>query len=280
MYSRSYGFASDNVLNFTVATHDGTIVRASLDTNADLYWALRGVGGGNFGYVLEMTHRIHRINATEMPNGQYSFINITWINTDAKVALLNWLTFLKDTVSFPVVNRKHVLSAMATNVTEAMLEVILNFQPNRTMNIGSWTEFIYLNKATKDSNTAYAFPDASFDFATGVGWQNPDYDSYAIGMSEAFFQKLIHAATPTNSIVGAYLNYIDPYLPNWQTMYYRHHWDRLREIQIKWDPNWYFRFPQGIPPTKNGSVQITVRSSSMIYLILPFLLLLLEQQLK
>ena len=36
-------------------------------------------------------------------------------------------------------------------------------------------------------------------------------------------------------------------------MYYRHHWDRLREIKTRWDPTWYFRFPQGIPPSTEGS---------------------------
>lgn len=320
MYSRPYGLASDNVLNFKVALYNGSIVTASSEINSDLYWALRGGGGGNFGYVLEMTHKIHRINGTDLPNGQISFLNMTWINTDIKTALKNWLTFLKEVadldtrisfnvlvavngdnnfifmscsfngpsseidsifdpwlsknptpnsfivsnytqidisrvlnVPFPVANREHVLSVMAVNVTDAMLDVILNFQPNSTAGIGSWTEFIYLHNANKDKNTAYAFPDVQFDIAPGVSWHNPDDDPYARNMSETFLQKLIDAAAPTNSIVGAYLNYIDPYLPNWQKMYYRDHWDRLREIQTKWDPTWYFRFPQGIPPYNEKS---------------------------
>ncbi len=72
-------------------------------------------------------------------------------------------------------------------------------------------------------------------------------DYIAIGVAESWLQRLFNAAVPTQSIVGSYLNYIDPYLQNWQTMYYRHHWNRLREIKTRWDPTGYFRFPQGIP---------------------------------
>ena len=331
MYSRSFGLASDNVLSFTVALYNGSVVTASSAINPDLYWALRGGGGGNFGFVLEMTQKIHRINGTKLPKGQYSFLNITWVDADIKAALMNWLTFLTNVadldtrisfntlvvvdgasnfvlmscsfngpqeeiesvfgqwlaqnpkpnsytvhnytqtdisrvlnVPFPVANREHVLSAIAVNVTEAMLDVIVNFQPNSTAGIGSWTEFIYLHNANKDRNTAYAFPDMLFDIAPGVSWKNPDDDPYAIEMSEQFLQKLLDAAAPTKSIVGAYLNYIDPYLRDWQTMYYRHHWDRLREIQTKWDPTWYFRFPQGIPPYDQQSAAYRLTKEHMV----------------
>jgi hypothetical protein len=315
MYSRSFGLASDNVLNFEVALYNGTVVTASSTMNSDLYWALRGGGGGNFGYVLEMTQKIHRINRTELPYGQFSFLNITWIDVDMRRALNNWLIFLKEVadmdtrisfnaivgigeegnllmmwcsfngpqveidplfgpwlsknpkpnffkmfnytqnditrelgVPFPVENREHILSAMAINITEPMWDVILDFKANSTAGVGAaWTELIYLHNANKDKNTSFAFPDISFDIAPGVGWKNPDIDPYAIDMAEKFLQKLIDAAAPTQSIVGAYINYIDPYLRDWETMYYRNYWDRLREIKTKWDPTSYFRFSQSIP---------------------------------
>jgi FAD/FMN-containing dehydrogenase len=57
--ARHFGMAADNVLAFEVAMANGTrIVRAAADENADLYWALRGGGGGNFGVVTAVTFRV------------------------------------------------------------------------------------------------------------------------------------------------------------------------------------------------------------------------------
>ena len=55
-YARKLGLQTNNVTAFEVVTPAGEIVRADAETNADLFWALRG-GGGNFGIVtaLEFT---------------------------------------------------------------------------------------------------------------------------------------------------------------------------------------------------------------------------------
>lgn len=52
-----FGLAADNLLSAEVVLADGRIVRAD-PANDDLYWALRG-GGGNFGVVTFMRHRLH-----------------------------------------------------------------------------------------------------------------------------------------------------------------------------------------------------------------------------
>ncbi|UQC90101.1 FAD binding domain-containing protein [Colletotrichum lupini] len=50
-FSGEYGWACDNVRNFEVVLASGEIVDASPSENPDLYWALRGGGGSNFGVV-------------------------------------------------------------------------------------------------------------------------------------------------------------------------------------------------------------------------------------
>ncbi|KAI8205373.1 hypothetical protein KHU50_001859 [Colletotrichum sp. SAR 10_65] len=51
------GFAMDNVLEYEIVLANGTITTACPTTNPDLYWALRGGGGNNFGIVTAFTLR-------------------------------------------------------------------------------------------------------------------------------------------------------------------------------------------------------------------------------
>nr|WCO08188.1 RNase T2 protein [Pestalotiopsis microspora] len=64
-FSRSYGLGCDNVIEMTIVTADGELVTVSAeDTDEkkrDLFWALRGGGGGNFGITVEFKSKIHRL---------------------------------------------------------------------------------------------------------------------------------------------------------------------------------------------------------------------------
>ena len=57
--SPEFGLAVDNVLEMSVVLANGTLVTASACAHADLFWALRGGGGGSFGVLLSVTYRLH-----------------------------------------------------------------------------------------------------------------------------------------------------------------------------------------------------------------------------
>ncbi|KAI0854670.1 FAD-binding domain-containing protein [Xylaria cubensis] len=50
-----YGLGADRILEITIVTPDGAIRTCNPAQNQDLFWALRGAGGGTFGVVLNAT---------------------------------------------------------------------------------------------------------------------------------------------------------------------------------------------------------------------------------
>lgn len=59
--SRMFGINCDNVLQVRIMLADGCIVSANSVEHADLYWAVRGGTGNNFGVVLEITYQVRRL---------------------------------------------------------------------------------------------------------------------------------------------------------------------------------------------------------------------------
>jgi FAD/FMN-containing dehydrogenase len=58
--SSKYGMGADQVLSIDVVTPDGRFVTADEKNNKDLFWAIRGGGGGTFGVVTSMTVKVHQ----------------------------------------------------------------------------------------------------------------------------------------------------------------------------------------------------------------------------
>ncbi|WP_414938346.1 FAD-binding oxidoreductase [Amycolatopsis sp. cmx-11-51] len=55
--SRVLGLTADALVATTVVTADGQLLRCDANTNADLFWACRGGGGGNFGINVSFTYQ-------------------------------------------------------------------------------------------------------------------------------------------------------------------------------------------------------------------------------
>ena len=62
---RKHGLSSDNVLSFELVTAAGDLVTASETENADLFWALRG-GGGGLGVITSFEYRLHPVGPEVM----------------------------------------------------------------------------------------------------------------------------------------------------------------------------------------------------------------------
>lgn len=60
--SRKFGMNCDLVEHMLVMLADGAIVEASDSTHRDLFWAMRGGTGNNFGVLLQCTYRLHELS--------------------------------------------------------------------------------------------------------------------------------------------------------------------------------------------------------------------------
>ena len=83
--SRCFGIQSDCVLAVRVMLANGRVVTANRDQNQDLYWAMRGGTGGNFGVLLTVTYQLY-------PVASVWAYSIEWPIGDAPAALLEMQT--------------------------------------------------------------------------------------------------------------------------------------------------------------------------------------------
>src|SRR5215470_3113241 len=63
-FSKRYGMAAASLLEADVVTADGMIRTVNACTDPDLFWALKGGGGGTFGVVTRLTLRTHALPDT------------------------------------------------------------------------------------------------------------------------------------------------------------------------------------------------------------------------
>lgn len=61
LLARQFGLTCDSIKDITLVTADGAIITADINNYADLFWALRGAGGGSYGIVLRMTFKMHYV---------------------------------------------------------------------------------------------------------------------------------------------------------------------------------------------------------------------------
>ncbi|WP_030774062.1 FAD-binding oxidoreductase [Streptomyces sp. NRRL F-2664] len=87
--SRAYGTTADRLTGARVVTADGAVREVSAERDPDLFWALRGGGGGNFGVVTEFRFRTHRA-------GDCAFAELHWPDGGSADVLRGWQRWLAD----------------------------------------------------------------------------------------------------------------------------------------------------------------------------------------
>ncbi|KAF2422745.1 FAD-binding domain-containing protein [Tothia fuscella] len=89
--SPRYGLGADQVVEYKVVTADGELKIANAVSNPDLFWALRGGGGGTYGVVVEATVKAYPsppvvtasfwINATDYNDNKSIYPAAAWLHS-------------------------------------------------------------------------------------------------------------------------------------------------------------------------------------------------------
>ena len=85
--SSKYGLTCDNLISAEVVTADGSVVNASEDENADLFWGIRGAAC-NFGVVTSFEFRLHELGPTVLAG------LAMWPISEAKRVFSGWRDYV------------------------------------------------------------------------------------------------------------------------------------------------------------------------------------------
>ncbi len=181
-WSKKFGTAAAGMLEAEVVTADGKVLVANACQNQDLFWALRGGGGGTFGVVTRMTVMTH-----PLPNS-FGWVSgtISAKTDDAFKALIErFLTFYRERLSNEHwgeqvrVNADNTLKLSLAfeglTIVEARqlwqpFDTWVNSRPEYTMKVGIGTlpgsemwNYAVLSKSAPDAVRTDSRPGASKD---------------------------------------------------------------------------------------------------------------------
>lgn len=310
--ARQFGLTADNLLSARIVTADGRERTVSRQSEPDLYWALRGGGGGNFGVVTSFTFRVHPVPRTVAT----FFVSWPWAQAaDALAAWQGWAPHARSQLTSifhlnggggvtsvnvsgqyfgPASDLSRLLAplttvggALVSTADQKYLRAQLIFAgcastpliACHTTGTRSGGTLSRESFQAKSQYVAKSLPTAArtalveavearaampgsgailFDSyggavnsvapgATAFVHRNAlfciQYLAYPGGLSwlRATTSKMARYVTG-----GAYFNYTDPDLKNWQSAYYGSNYPRLLAIRRIVDPHHYFNFPQAI----------------------------------
>jgi FAD/FMN-containing dehydrogenase len=86
---RKYGLTCDRLLGAQVVLTDGRIVDCDADHEPELFWALRGAGGGQFGVVTSLAF-------DTVPEPDTTRFELTWPAADAPAVIAAWQDWAPD----------------------------------------------------------------------------------------------------------------------------------------------------------------------------------------
>ncbi|WP_427892635.1 FAD-binding oxidoreductase [Kribbella sp. GL6] len=266
LLGRRYGLTCDRLADATVVLADGNVVRG----DAELLWALRGAGGGQFGVVTALVF-------DAVPSPAATRFRIRWARERAAEVIGAWQEWAPD--ASDDVTASLTVTGDRVEVFGASLD---GFDPGPFAGSEvdvrddlSWPE-LKASLAEGDERVVHsksefvrtALPRAVVDELLGTGcelnftpmggaYNRVPVDATAFAHREERFL-LEHAGTDRDAVRRSwsvahphasghvYPNFPDPDVPDWRTAYHGANYERLVSLKRTYDPTNVFTFPQAL----------------------------------
>lgn len=327
---RKFGLTCDSLLSTQVVVADGRILTCDATHNTDLFWSLRGGGGGNFGVSTSFTFKIYPLSTLSLFTLRWPWSSVA----DVVAAWQNWaphapdelwsnclLQATSDKGSDPIIQVNGVYVGGVAQLTPLLAQLTNQISASQTLHYVSGATVLdtmlyeagcygksvtqchlptqnpqgtlrrdtasvksdyYTNLLSRQgintlvnavstrhassllgdggigmdalggainrvaaNATAFVHRNALFSAQYSGSWNASDPVA-VVNANHTWLTNTWQSMRPFAS-GGAYQNYIDPDLANWQQAYYGTNLPRLQQVKASYDPTNFFHFKQSIP---------------------------------
>ena len=267
---RRYGLTCDQLVGAELVLADGRVVETDERIEPDLFWALRGSGGGQFGVVTRL-----KLRTVEAPPSIECF-RLSWPRERAAQLISEWQEWSPDApeelaaslIVHP--DQVHLFGAgplpqrEAPQVTRVELPyrqakqwLVDNGPAGAPDENDSKSEFFRRPLPTSAVQALSELLEGEFDFSPWGGAYNR-VESTATAFAHRDVRFLLKMTGPAEWLRhvwqetrgygsgGVYPNFPDPGLDDALTAYHGTNLPRLQRVKAAYDPDNVFRFPQSL----------------------------------
>ncbi|MET9271658.1 FAD-binding oxidoreductase [Kribbella sp. NPDC003557] len=274
LLGRRYGLTCDRLVAATVVLADGDVVRCDAEREPELFWALRGAGGGQFGVVTSLVF-------AAVPSPAATRFRLTWSRDRAAEVIAAWQAWAPDapdeiTACLQVTaDGVQVFGATLTDFDAGPLGALAPGVDLRSdfswpalkasLSEGGADQQVVHSKSEffraplpPDAVTRLLDAGCELNFTPmGGAYNRVPVDATAFAHRTERF--LLEHVGPDRTAVRrswsiahdhasghVYPNFPDPDLTDWATAYHGPNYPRLRDLKARYDPADVFNFPQSL----------------------------------